>query len=245
MLKAIVKIIMITSLLWTLISVSVYATSIDGSDIDTQVTFEDYLAQLGVTPKEIGYQVPRLVYSIHEMEFDNYANYLESTPTTENYNSIGDFELSSGFDNHEVTTFTCEKNLIGQGVEDSLISVVVYTVKEITSFEEVKDFGEFVEEVEVELTYNLVSSSSVRLGASGLYNEVVSFASNTVQYVTILVENEYSVEHKTYKVTTIEEEKKTILENIEINFIEEEPLLEVPVIESFIDMFGLNQEIEF
>lgn len=139
---------------------------------------------------------------------DLYA-YVPSTET--NYNTLGSFAFSRGLDRLKFSTFSCEKTLIGEGSEGLSIGVMVYRMEENNPV--------------------YISGSTKRLGASGLYNETVVYRPETKQCMIVAVSNGFHTVSRVYEVTTKEEATKTLLENIEIQFLPDEPTTEVPSFE--------------
>lgn len=217
--------------LWSLLTVSIYAEETD-ANLDTEQTYEDVMRRLDITFDDIKYNPVDLTTRLESFEVvDGISS--ETVEPVENYDTIGSFVLSNGFGNHQVSTFNCEKNLVGQGDADSTVTVLVYTVETLVVDEEI-----------LEHEYKVSYWSSKVLGASGLYTETISLSEQTTQYVTIIVSASDSMQYRTYKVTTLEDETRVILENIDIDFIKED-LEEEADVDSFMDWFGSGQELEF
>lgn len=229
--KMSLKILGLTIALWLCIAGSAYAGELN-NDSEVNDIHEIILTEFELTFDDIeftndGFMTRMEMFEVAGGGFQTDESYVED------YNKIGGFELSNGFDNQVLTTFANEKTLVGQGDQGTKVGVLVYTVDALPIYEG-------VEEPEYTVTY----SSFKTLGASGLYTETIQLEKETTQYVSILVSTDGVVRHRTYKVTTLEEEKREIFENIDIDFIDEEPNEEASV-DSFMDWLGLEQEFEF
>lgn len=223
--KMSLKILGLTLILWTFLAVSVYATETDNTETEKPVlVVEDLLAQLDTTMDDLAFNDVdlRLRLGIDDvLELD--------------YNQFGSFRFSKGFNQLKVKTFSCEKTLVGQGLANTEVAVLVYTVDDMMMYEGV-----------YEPVRNVTYVSYKKLGASGLYTETVRFEPCTTQYLSVIVRDDSTTIRRTYRITTIEEETKVILENITIDFIKEAPSEPNNTgTESFKTWFGLEQELEF
>lgn len=238
-----IRVLFLTALLLTFVTVASYAADSETVAEVPEVTLESFMELFDLSPVEVAYKGSEITYPMNAVEPDmnqDVPDFALEMVDTVNYDVIGGFELSTGFGDHDITTFAYEKNLVGQGASDMVVGVAVYTIGTELLYDE---DGEFTGS---ETVYDVSFSSVKVLGASGLYSEVLRYEENTEQYVTLIVRDGMNTPYyRTFRVTTIEEETKVILENIEINFIEDDFETEVPEVDSFIDWFGLSQEIEF
>lgn len=235
-----IRIVVLAVVIISIGSLSAYASADFGGAIEGTVTqevktiekvsIESVLDQFDLELTDIAYkQETSLDYS-----FGEYVSPI-------NINRFSSFVLSSGFDRMDSSTFASEKNLVGQGDQGMTVGVLVYTKSRVAIVEE-----DMTRSVDYKTVYDLVFSSVKELGASGLYNESVYFSDRGEQYVTVMVRSEDGrVMNRTFRVTTVKEKTKNILENIEIKFIDEEPVKLNTDTNSFMDWFGLSQEIGF
>lgn len=120
----------------------------------------------------------------------------------EDNNVFGDFVFGGGLERTSLSTFATRKSLLGYGSEGMNVGYVVY-----------RHEGDELK----------VSDADYRtLGASGLYQTEISFEEKCVQYLVIAVQDGSTVIHRVFEVTTMGEDDRFYLENIRIEFREEE-----------------------
>lgn len=137
---------------------------------------------------------------------------------------LGPLQLSTGFERDRLTTFSTSKAITGLGEEGAVVGLHVFHIDKILN-----DIEDRAEQVVVSTQDRMVT-----LGKSGLYNETVCFDYVGVNYVLLTVENPVTFEatRRLYKVTLKELETRNKLENMTINFFEEE--VKSPSIEEFV-----------
>lgn len=193
MLKKVI-ILLTTICLFFLVSVNVYAGTVD--DDVKSTFFKDVDFNVDVIPdRQLSTTTTASVGSNGVT-----ASALSSGNLSDAYNVFGDFSLSKGFDKKKITTFSSSRSLSGVGDQGIIVGVKVYT----------KDaFGTLVS------TYQSVKE----LGASGLFSDLVEFKKTGVYYMVIKVVNGKDTWIRWFELTKKEEETKDYLENIQINFI--------------------------
>lgn len=210
--------LVITTLLcltfFALFGFSVYAESEDFvvDEYSQVVTNDDVLEYFGYTDDY-------LIELVSVNEMNAFATPLFSSYDVELYRSdvlkdLGPLQLSSGFERDRLTTFSSSKAIAGIGEEGSVVGLHVFHIE----------------------TETLISTQDTlfTIGKSGLYNETVAFDYVGVNYVLLTVEDSisFATTKRLFKVTLKEIETRNKLENMTINFFEEES--ESPSIEKFV-----------
>lgn len=213
-----IKRLTITTLLcmtfFALFGVSVYAESDNFvmGDFIEETTSEDVL-------EHFNYNEEFLIELVEVNEAGVFSGQVYSSYDVELYRSeflknLGALELSTGFERDRLTTFATTKAITGVGVEGAVVGLHVFHI----------------------ISDSVVSTqdSLVTLGKSGLYNETVCFDHVGVNYVLLTVEDPetFASTKRLYKVTVKELETRNKLENMTIDFFEEEE--ESPTIEKFV-----------
>lgn len=190
--KTIMRFSMLTILLLMLFGISVNAeirTSEEG-------VVEGFMTAFDLTAEDLTYTSPY----INNYYFADY--YYGNIGSIRDYNTYGNFTFSGGLNRLRFSAFSCEKNIVGYGIEGTTVGILVYEITE--------------DGLQV-LDHNVR-----RLGASGLYSDKITFGYNRMQYVVVAVREEDSVYSNVYEVTTKEMATKDFLENLEIKFISDE-----------------------
>lgn len=194
--KTTIKIIFIALLLMLIMSVSSYAAVEDSTD----ETIAEYTNTYDLTEGQLEFveSAPIVIN-----EGSSIPQVIVNTDA-QDYLSFGAFIFSRGFTGLVTSTFSCEKSLTGQGLENTQVGVLVYQKNALGEKE-------------------VLFESNKVLGASGLYSSVVKFKPDSVQYVVIAVAYDGTTEFRVFEVTTKTLETKLLLESIEINFSSIEP----------------------
>lgn len=190
-------ILLTTICLFFLVSVNVYAGTVD-DDVKNSF-FKDVDFNVDVIPDN---QLSATSGTSVGMAGGNgvTSSAFNSGNSNDAYNVFGDFSLNKGFDKKKITTFSSSRSLSGVGDEGIIVGVKVYS----------KDlFGN--------LTSNYQSVKE--LGASGLFSDLIEFKKTGVYYMVIKVVDGKDTWIRWFELTKKEEETKDYLENIQINFI--------------------------
>lgn len=187
-----IRVTMIAAIVMTLFSVVAHAEP--QSKMENAI--ENYLEVFNLEENDLDYKSSLSIY-------DEIIVFPDIIVEDEYVNDYGSFKFTTGFDSLVVSTFNAEKNFVGQGVVDSIVGALVYMY-------------------DTEGNKVVIYNSITTLGASGLYNEVVCFVPNELQYLVVTVLDGEEVNNCIFEITTKNKETKKILENIEVKFIEEE-----------------------
>ena len=156
-----------------------------------------------------------LSFTDYNSVWDAYDDYFY-TSSRDNLNEFDDFSFSGGLDYKKFSTFSDVKTLVGYGTEGTVVGLMVYK----------KVADEVI----------LIDSSIKTLGPSGLYSENIEFECDQVQYVFAAVKQAGVIQSRIYQITTKKEATKAFLENIDIDFLNNQsvplavPDFELPVI---------------
>ncbi len=114
----------------------------------------------------------------------------------EDINDYNFFKVNKGFSRTSVVTFADTKIFSGNGDVDTLVGIVVLNSK-----------GNTVD-----------TSDPVQIGASGVFNASIRFDLGENNVVFVVKKGDLTL-YRLFKVTVKEEQKKEILENIQLNFM--------------------------
>lgn len=126
---------------------------------------------------------------------------------------MGELELTSSFTRESITTFSESKSIEGFGKEGVLVGMYVFHFES-----EISPVGDTVESIVV--TQDTISE----IGASEIYSETITFDYVGENYVVLIsLDEETDTEVvRLFKVCRKEVVTRDLLENVEINFFEEE-----------------------
>ncbi len=121
-----------------------------------------------------------------------------SEPLPKDINDFNYLYLTKGFEKEVTPTFASMMNISGEGVKGTSVGVLIYT----------KDSS----------CYHVNFESIKNIGASGLYSEVLEFDFIGSNYVIVVVKKDNSLLHRQYTINRKEETTKDKLENIDLDF---------------------------
>ena len=189
--KSMMKFLLSTILFMFIFSVSSYAAEEDNSNEALETYVEDFV----LSENQLSFVEPEPFV----VDSEDSLLMAEEDFQEPDYLTFGEFKFSKGFSQLISSTFSCEKSLIGQGLENTEIGILIY---------QENIFGD----------KDILFQSYKVLGASGLYSNVIKFKPDSVQYVVIAVRSNDTTIHRVFEVTTKTLETKLLLETIEINF---------------------------
>ncbi len=166
------------------------------------------------------YMLP--TFKIYELENQN----------KELLKDLGSLRITTGFARSKVTTFSKTKYIEGFGIEGTIIGLYVFHYKNATNLID--------ESIDKQLV--VTQDDLIELGASGLYSETINLNYIGSNYVLLTIKEPISekVVYRLYNVYREEAIKRELLENVNINFFEEE--VEGPTFKEFVPKiidFGL------
>lgn len=217
MVLAIKKLVVITSLCLTFLALfdfSIYA----GSDNFIVVDFIEKTTSKDVL-EYFDYEDDYLIELVDTNEVNIFSGPLFNFYDREIYQSeilkdLGPLQLSAGFEHERLTTFAPTKAITGVGEEGTIIGLHVFHLDTV------------INSIDGSAKEFIVSTQDrlVTLGKSKLYNETICFDYVGVNYVLLAVKNPitFVTTKRIYKVTLKELATRNKLENMTINFFEEE-----------------------